>query len=85
MKNFAPGVLDRHPLAAAVTRLVLGVAVVSLLSAAMVTAGPGNGYQPPREVARVTLPQVVIVGQREAPRSALVASAAAGTPGNLTR
>ena len=71
--------LDRYPALAAVTRAVVGVAVVATLAAAWITAGPGNGYQPPEQwaavhrpdVVRVTLPRVVVVGGREADAQAV--------------
>ena len=59
------------PTAARVTLTLTGVA---LFSGAMLTAGPGNGYQAPRAPVHVTLPTVVIVGHRESPQQQVVAS-----------
>ena len=66
-------------------RAVLGAGVVALYAFVLVTAGPGNGWQPPREMQYVQLPTVVVVGQREAAPQAVVASAAGLNKVNLTR
>jgi len=62
--------LDRFPVVATASRLLAAVVVVGAVAAATVTAGPGNGYQPPEQwaavhrpdVVRVTLPKVTVVG-----------------------
>jgi hypothetical protein len=59
----------------AAKRITLTLAGVGLFSAAMLTAGPGNGYQTPRAAVHVTLPTVVVVGRHEAPLQQAVASA----------
>jgi hypothetical protein len=58
----------------AASRCAVASVVIGTFLAAGLTAGPGNGYQPPREAVHVTLPTVVIVGHREAPQQLAAAS-----------
>jgi hypothetical protein len=81
---------DQSPLAAfprfsRAVRGTLAAGVLALYAFIVVTAGPGNGWEPRREPVHVTLPTVVIVGQREAPAQAVVASAAVLNKVNMVR
>ena len=75
MKKFELYGPPRYSWLPAATRVTLTLAGVGLFSAAMLTAGPGNGYQAPRAAVHVTLPTVVVVGHQEAPVQQVVASA----------
>jgi hypothetical protein len=75
MKKFELYGPPRYSWLPAATRITLTLAGVGLFSAAMLTAGPGNGYQAPHAATHVTLPTVVIVGRQEAPLQQVVASA----------
>lgn len=85
MKKFDLSPLAAFPRFIGASRAVLSVAVVAVYSYALATAGPGNGVQPPRERLYVTLPPVLVVGQREAAPQAVVASAAVVKKVTLTR
>lgn len=67
MHAYQPTYFSSHPALVRTVRVAVVVAVVGLLAAAWGTAGPGNYYQPPQ--TRVTLPQVVVVGQRDTGRA----------------
>lgn len=85
MNRFDLSPFAAFPRLAAAARAVLGAGVVALYAFVLVTAGPGNGWQPPREVQYVKLPTVVVVGRREAAPQAVVASAAAFNKVNMVR
>jgi hypothetical protein len=85
MNRFDQSPLAAFPRLTRTVRAVLGTGVVALYAFVLVTAGPGNGWQPPREVQYVKLPTVVVVGQREAAPQAVVASAAALNKVNMVR
>ncbi|HVZ44971.1 MAG TPA: hypothetical protein VHA82_14260 [Ramlibacter sp.] len=60
--------IDRFPLASAVARAVVGIGVASIYVACWATAGPGNWAADPwagADIARVTLPQVTVVGRQD--------------------
>ncbi|MGZ5179681.1 MAG: hypothetical protein ACXWC6_16270 [Ramlibacter sp.] len=63
MHTYQPTYFSSHPALVRALRAVAAVAVAGLVAVAWGTAGPGNYYQQPQ--ARVTLPQVVVVGQRD--------------------
>lgn len=85
MKTFEPDVRWPHRrIPAIASRLLVAVAVAGVFAAAWLTAGPGNYHalqvanMPEKPgVVHVTLPTVVIVGQRERAEPVAVASSAA--------
>ena len=85
MKTFDLSPLAPYARFAGAARAVLSTAIVGLYAFVLATAGPGNGWQPPRDAQYVKLPTVVIVGQREAAPQAVVASAAAVSKVHLVR
>ena len=74
MKKFEIFGPPRYSWLPVASRWALASAVMVTFSAAWMTAGPGNGYQPPRQAIHVTLPKVEIVGRREAPQQMAAAS-----------
>jgi hypothetical protein len=80
LKTFDLSGPSRFPRAKGAGKFAVVAAGAAAFSWAMLTAGPGNGYQVPKEPIHVTLPTVVIVGRREAPLPEVVASAAKSAP-----
>lgn len=64
MQAFEPTFFSRSTPVVRAVRAALAIAVVGIVAAAWATAGPGNYDRVP--VARVTLPPVTVVAQREA-------------------
>jgi hypothetical protein len=85
MKNFEPATRwPRRRTPAMASRLLLAAAVAGVFTGAWLTAGPGNYHalqvanMPAKPgVVHVTLPTVVIVGQRERAEPVKVASSGA--------
>jgi hypothetical protein len=85
MKSFDVSPLAAFPRATRAARSLLGAGVLAAYAFMLATAGPGNGWQPPREANFVRLPTIVVIAQREAAPQAVVASAAAINKVNLVR
>ncbi|MBC5764346.1 hypothetical protein [Ramlibacter albus] len=66
-------------------RFVLAAAAATAYAAIIATAGPGNGYQAPRQVEVVALPTIVVTAQRAAQPAAVAVNAATVKTVNLSQ